>query len=115
MGKSTGRRLKVWSWDGRDVVSLHDLEFVTAVYAKSDLQGHSARLRLPKPDFGSYVLVKPTDPRFDVAMAAPERVLFRDLDGDAEWRDEDELASVRATSTAKGWHQGKGTTPLHRP
>jgi hypothetical protein len=111
MPKDAGRRLKVWRWDGRDAVSLHDLEFVTAVPARSELQTLSARLRLPKPGFGEYVLVKPTDERFDVAMAAPGRVFWRDLEGGGlEWQVEEALQELRASSTARTQYG----TPLHR-
>lgn len=115
MSKGEGRRLKVWTWGGRDPVSLHDLEFVTAVFAKGDLQAASARLRLPKPNFGDYALVKPNDPRFDVAAATQGRVLFRDIESGEQWLDEDHLASLRTTSTATHLQAGRVVPPLHRP
>ncbi len=110
MTKSTGRRLKVWSWDGRDSVSLKDLEFVVACPARAEVHKHSVRLRLPKPISGQYTLVKESDDVFEVALEQPGRVYWRDTELGLEWRDEAELETVRRASTA--WHTG---TPLHRP
>jgi len=108
-GRSEAGRLKVWFWSGRDPVSLDDLEFVVASPSRKAIQGHSARLRLPKPDH--YRLLKPTDEACDVALGRPGHVFWRDREVSREWRSGTELAGLREASTAQ---HGTGT-PLHRP
>lgn len=109
-----GQRIKAWRWIARDRSSLCDLEFLLACSAQRELHQASVRLRLPKPAF-QYDRLKPNHPSFELAVKQPGRVLWRELDSDGEWRDEEALEELRRVSDAQELRAGRWMTPLHRP
>jgi hypothetical protein len=113
------RRLKVWSWFGRDSSSLEDLQFVIAVASRKELQQVSVRLSLPSPRQAG--MLKPSDPAYAEAISQPSRLLWMNL-GDLplgrstspiQWSSEEELADLRAASTLR--HGAGGGIPIKRP
>lgn len=112
------KRLKVWSWFGRDPSSLEDLQFVIAVASRKELQQASVRLALPCPKQAR--LLKPSDPVYAEAVSQPSRLLWMNL-GDLplgrstsaiQWSSEEQLADLRAASTLR--HGAGGGIPIRR-
>jgi hypothetical protein len=111
--KGVERRVKVWHWCGRDVVSLHDLEFMVALPSRKELHAATTRLRLPKArDAGA---IDAGDPDHELAMQNQGRVFWRDPEVTSTWQSEDDIPQMRAEATALRSHQGRMSLPLHRP
>ncbi len=113
-------RLKIWTWFGRDVVSLCDIELVAAVASRKELHALSTRLRLPKAANDGVHQVKPTSPEGQMALDRPGRLVWRDItDHDApngDWRHEEDLDDLRAASRSLRVDSGgRLSPPLHKP
>ena len=113
-------RLKIWSWWGRDVVSLHDLDMVAAVPSCRELHRLTVRLRLPKPRQDSVRRVQSDSWLGDLALGRPGRLIWRELDDVDQpgggWRPEEDLDESRRGATAPSISpSGDRITPLHRP
>ena len=113
-------RLKIWTWSGRDVVSLSDIELVAAVASRKELHALTTRLRLPKAANDAIYQVKPASREGQLALDHPGRLVWRDItDHDAPdggWRNEEDLDDLRASSSSlRVDPRGRPSTPLHRP
>jgi hypothetical protein len=106
-------RLSVWHWDGRDRVSLQDLEYLVAASSREEWRQTVMRMHLP--DWRRARTLKEDDPRHQAAATAPGRVFWRELGEVTGWRDEAALEELRRSSTTKQLSAGQYTEPVHRP
>ena len=113
MGKQDSvDRLSAWHWDGRDRLSLHDLEYLVAASSRDEWRKTVLRMQLP--DWKRADRLKESDPRFQAAAATPGRVLWRELGEGPEWRDEAALEELRRGSTTRELSAGQYAEPVRR-
>jgi hypothetical protein len=111
--RETVERLAVWHWFGRDRIALHDLEYLMAAPSRHEWRETVLRLRLP--EWKNASKVKESDPRFQVAAAAPGRVFWREIGEGSDWRDEAAFEELRRTSSVRELSAGRYADPVHRP
>jgi hypothetical protein len=97
------KRLKVWSWWQRDLLSLKEVACVIAAHTRSDV--NEARRRLELAGHATLDIERPANPGFATAMEQPFRLIWMTLDDyvsrSTHWLGEEQLHALRVAARSE--------------